>query len=479
MRILHIGSGFRPWRRGGLVTYVEDLMDAQVHHGHEVSYLFSGRQYPWLRRPRLRRWKRGGVSMLEIINSPLFDHGRQPELELAEPQIERILAAVIRDVRPDIVHIQELAGLPSSVLEVVRACGVPTVMTLQDYFALCPTFKLLDADGQVCLRTQIGADCVATTAADPRDSAILFDATIRSDLSQSRLMQHVGQPRRNRLIERYAKAGAARAPVDRGQLTVAEGGDLAPAFQRRREVNVARLNRVDCLIAMSSRVAEIYAQLGVAPERLRVLQLTLAHLEHLTPRRREPQRLIMFATLASFESRAKGGHLLLDAVRQLASLVDPRCFRVRVFGSCEPDFAREAETVPEIEVVGPYLPGQLDGLLDGIDVGLMTSIWEEAYGYAGLEFLAKGIPVIANAIGGMPAYTREGQTGWLNHSCSAGELAQIMLDVIERPDQISRLNARIRASRHSIIKPMSRHVNEMDAVYMETLEQQTAAYDSP
>ena len=27
-------------------------------------------------------------------------------------------------------------------------------------------------------------------------------------------------------------------------------------------------------------------------------------------------------------------------------------------------------------------------------------MWEEAYGYAGLEFLAKGIPVIANAIGG-------------------------------------------------------------------------------
>lgn len=40
------------------------------------------------------------------------------------------------------------------------------------------------------------------------------------------------------------------------------------------------------------------------------------------------------------------------------------------------------------------------------------------YGYAGVKFLAKGIPVIANALGEMPEYTRPRVTGWLNRSCS-------------------------------------------------------------
>ena len=97
----------------------------------------------------------------------------------------------------------------------------------------------------------------------------------------------------------------------------------------------------------------------------------------------------------------------------------------------------------------------------------MPSIWEEAYGFAGIEFLAKGIPVIANAIGGMPEYTRDGETGWLNRSCSAPELARIMRDVVERPEQVGKLNARILASRHAIIKPMARHGDEMDAIYRE------------
>ncbi len=76
---------------------------------------------------------------------------------------------------------------------------------------------------------------------------------------------------------------------------------------------------------------------------------------------------------------------------------------------------------------------ELDSVLDDVDVGIVPSIWEEAYGFVGPEFLAKGIPVIANAIGGMPEYTRDGETGWLNRSCSALELARIMGDISRKP----------------------------------------------
>ena len=136
----------------------------------------------------------------------------------------------------------------------------------------------------------------------------------------------------------------------------------------------------------------------------------------------------------------------------------------------DPDFAQQAEGLPEIEVRGGYAPADLDAILEGVDVGIMSSIWEEAYGYAGIEFLAKGIPVIANAIGGMTDYTRDGETGWLNRSCSAGELARILADLIEHPGQIAELNANLLANRGSIVKPFARHVDEMDAVYREAIQ---------
>jgi glycosyl transferase family 4 len=135
LRVLHLGSGFRPLRWGGVVAYVEDLMEEQARRGHELSYFFSGRHFPYVRRPRLRRRRRatGGV-LFEVISSPLYDHGRQPELELSEPRIERMLERVIQEVDPDVVHVQELVGLPSSVLDVARRAGVPTIVALHDYF---------------------------------------------------------------------------------------------------------------------------------------------------------------------------------------------------------------------------------------------------------------------------------------------------------------------------------------------------------
>jgi glycosyltransferase involved in cell wall biosynthesis len=448
MRILHVGAGFRPFRRGGLVAYVEDLMDAQVARGDEVFYFFSGRSYPLAPGPRLRRWRQRGVAMLEMLNSPLYDHGRQPKREISEPRVEALLEAVVAEVRPDVVHVQELAGLPSSIIDVARAAGVPVVVTLQDYFFLCPTFKLLDARGEVCLRREIGADCVATTALDGRHRGLMYEETIRHDLPQ--------------LPDLVPRAAAKLAPRQRESAR-----PDAAAFQRRRDVNVERLNRADLVIAMSHRVAEIHAELGVERERLRTVHLTLAHIERLTPRapRDGGEGPVTFASLAAFESVPKGGRLLLDALRTMQAPAGS--FRLLVFGYADPMFVREVEAIPGVELRGPFKPEELDGLLDEVDVGLMTSVWEEAYGYAGVEFLAKGIPLVANAIGGVVDYVRDGETGWLNRARSPDGLAALLDRLAAEPGEVAAMAARVRERRGELVKPMPRHADEMDAIYRE------------
>jgi glycosyltransferase involved in cell wall biosynthesis len=444
-------------------------MDEQVRRGHDLTYFFSGRQYPFARGPRLRRWERDGVAMLELVNSPLYDHGRQPELEVAEPRVENLLARVLEELRPDAVHVQELAGLPFSLLDVIRRSGTPAIVTLQDYFPLCSTFKLFDSDGRVCLRREIGADCLATSAADPRDPGLMIEGTVRFHLARMPPLRILGSARREVLISRAARA-VARREVGRRRRSAHATQPSAAGFQRRRDVNVDRLNRADRVIAMSHRVAEIYTQLGVDPSRMSTVHLTLGHIERLRPRHFHPGRQVTFATLAGFESVAKGARLLLESMRLLSDEAAAGRFRLLVFGHVHGQFVEEARQVPGLEVRGPYAPGELDAILDEVDVGIMSSIWEEAYGYAGVEFLAKGIPVIANAIGGMTDYTRDGVTGWLNRSCSAAELAGIMAGAIEHPETVAELNAKLLADRGSIVKPLARHADEMDALYREAIE---------
>ena len=59
---------------------------------HHVSYVFSGRHYPLLNRPRLRRWRDRGVSMVELVCPPMHTHWetgtRRPDLDIAEPEGE-------------------------------------------------------------------------------------------------------------------------------------------------------------------------------------------------------------------------------------------------------------------------------------------------------------------------------------------------------------------------------------------------------
>jgi glycosyltransferase involved in cell wall biosynthesis len=463
VRVLHVGCGFRPWRRGGLVAYIEDLMCEQVRRGDEAAYFFSGRMYPRNRGPSLRRWVRDDIPMYELVNSPLYDHGRQPALEVSEPRVERLLAEAIDEFRPDVMHLQELAGLPSSILDVARRMGVPTVVTLQDYFFVCPNFKLLDSNGRVCSRSDVGASCIATTSADPRPAGALFDATVSYDLEHAPALRRMEPARRDPHIRRAAAAvGRRAAPTSGPQGTPQD-------YERRRQLNVARLNGADRVIAMSERVADIHVALGVDPAHVRTVHLTLAHIETLTPRVAAPGGVVTFGTLGAFESVPKGGRLLLDAVRLLSDSAAAGRFRLVVHGWIAPRFAEAAAALDAIELRAPFAPSELDAMLDEIDVGLMPSIWEEAYGYAGMEFLAKAIPVVANAIGGMTDYVRPRQTGWLNGSRTAEELAGIMAGIVERPHEVLELNAALRASHDELVKPMADHADEMEAVYADVV----------
>src|SRR5437763_2845638 len=209
MRVLHVGWGFRPWRGGGLIVYAEDVMEGQAARGHDVAYFFAGRRYPRVRRPRLHRWRRRGVAMLELLSSPIavgLDRGtRFPELDLEEPATEAAFRRVLRARGPDVVHVQELTGLPSSLLEVARHESVPVVMTLQDYQALCPTLKLYDSHGEICLRTEPGPECVTCCRDAPPGPIVTRGVTTAFEIE--RLTARL--PARVRAGARRALTGAA------------------------------------------------------------------------------------------------------------------------------------------------------------------------------------------------------------------------------------------------------------------------------
>ena len=473
MRVLHVGRGLTPYHHGGLIAYVEDLLRAQAERGDEVSYFFCGRHYPLIA-TRLRRFRRDGVRMYEVLNSPVIigpeDRGsRWPDREVTEPAVERMFREVLDDVRPEVVHVHDIGGLPSSLLTIAPERGLPVVMTLQDYFPLCPTVKLFDVDGNLCLRTDPAPICVRCTRDAPGELEVVVNT-----LGHHRRRAEARLPALRRLPKprALARRRQQRRPPTPDAADPARVEQI-PDLQRRRDVNVARLNRVDRLLAMSSRVAEIYATLGVDPARLHTMHLTLSRLDSLRPRRLDGlDPPVRFVTLGGCASAAKGSHVVAEALEELSAMgLTAEELTLTIAGHVDPTVAARLEASPLARLVGGYASAELGSVLEGFHVGVVPSIWEEAYGYVGVELLAKGLPLVANAIGGIVEYAREGETAWLNHDRSAGGLAAIMARIARDPGEVVALNHRVVKLRPQLVKPMSEHLDELAGVYAELVPQ--------
>jgi glycosyltransferase involved in cell wall biosynthesis len=482
MRVLHVGPGFRPWIVHGVVIYAESMMAAQAASGHEVSYFFPGRHYPFLRRPRVRRWRWDRVAMYEWVNSPLVVgriHGTaRPDETLQHAPTEAAFARVLERVRPDVVHVHDLGGLPSSLIGIAREAGAATVMTIHDYFPLCPTVRLYDVDGNICRRARPGDTCVRCCAGAPQDNVEerlmtywYYRKRLRHGVPglDALLRNRVAVRVNTRLIELFADRVVLPPPAEDVAVAAPRQATASvEAYDRRRAVNVERLGGFDLLLPVSHRAAEIYAGFGVATDRMRVLTITAEHLDGLRPRGAyEPGDPVVFGTLNGAATREKGANLLVDALGALDRAGLAGRYRLKVLGRVAPDVEPHLRDHPDVDVLGDYTSDRLDAILDGVDVGVLPSVWEELYPIVGLEFMAKGIPLLTSPLGGVTSYVEEGATGWLNRSATGEELARIIEGIVRRPAQVSELAATVRARRAQLIKPMDAHVREVDDVYRE------------
>ena len=475
MRVLHVGYGFRPWHGGGLIEYTEDLMDMQAAQGYQVGYFFSGRHYPFIKGPWLRRWLRRGVNMYEVSNSfvPLgfAQSAKYPEVDLTEEYTERSFIKVLAEFRPNIVHIQQLFGLPSSLIEIIKLKRIPALMTLHDYFTLCPTLKLFDHNKSLCLRLNVGDTCKLCYSQEIRFYKYYIDATLYHERHQAWW--------KKALVRIYNKTSKLKCYLFRSQKfdentrqEFTTNNSLAERFQTRRDTNIERLNQLDLLVAQSFRVSKIYQTLGVQESRITTIHSTVGHISNIKPKNMTGISFpINIAVMNVLSSPAKGVHLIVDALHKLREAELTSQFRLIVLGyGVLDDVKNELTQFDNIVYKGAYDVNELNELLEEVQVGIVPSVWEEVYGYVGIEFLAKGIPVIGNRVGGIVDYTIDGFTGWVNRTNTAVELVQIITDVVRSPDKILQLNRSILLNYHQILKSMNIHFKEIDKVYNQLIE---------
>ncbi len=389
LRVLLISHGLPPHDLGGVEQHVDGLARALLAAGHEVHvYAKTGRsdlpQGTRVDDPAHAYATTRVVYRYEHLAS-LRDLYRQPVLDAA-------FDAFLSERAFDVAHVHHLTGMSTGLVDVLRARGIPVVMTLHDYWSICPRGQMWRSDGVAC------------ATVEPSRCATCLTPTFGGWL-----------------------------PDGRGAEVVAEMHADA----------VATLSQVDRLVVPSERGLPPFLALGLDRERFSVVEngvdtVRLAHVPAVRPGR--PLRVGYLGTVIP----SKGLDVLVDAVRQLPI----GSTTLAVHGNVVPyhgdaTFAtrvlQRLTAADRVTLHGPYGLDDLPRLLSQIDVLAAPALWHETFGLTVREALAAGRPVVVSRVGGLQDAVADGQQGFVVEPGDAGALAAALGALLIDPGRLARM----------------------------------------
>jgi GT2 family glycosyltransferase/glycosyltransferase involved in cell wall biosynthesis len=421
MRVLLVVHGYPPQGSGGTEVYVHSLALALRDQGEEVFVL--AREADPARPDFATREERvDGLRVLRVNNT--FRHVRSFRDAYLSAPARRIAGAWIEELQPDVVHLHHLTGLSGDLpLECARR-GLPTVLTLHDFWLICHRGQLLDLDLRRC--------------AGP-----LPDGCSRC-LGEAALEAPAGAVTLARAAARRLPRGVAR-PLRRLAAAAARDGQAAETLRRARALRQACRAATRCL-AYSRTVREHFLAFGVEAARLTQQELGLDLGPFRGLRRTPGEGRLRIGFLGSLMV-SKAPHLALEAFAGLP----PGQASLQLFGAhaaYHGDDGYRAELEPLLGLPGVRYGGALPhagvpAALAGLDVVVVPSVWLENGPLVIREAFAAGVPVVAADLGGMAEMVEDGGSGLLFRPGDAADLRRCLERLLQEPGLRERLCAGI------------------------------------
>lgn len=363
MRIACVLHGWPAEEMGGTGLYVAALSAALREAGHDVVSIAPG------------------VGPLRIIRGAGHVRLQAPapvrfEETWRRRALDGLLAAWLRQWRPDVLHIHHLSGLSIGLIAVARRAGVRVVLTLHDYALPCARGQLVNRDLLPC----------------PGPSPARCASCLSEHLRLDPLSGAIGS-----LLRRWpALRRAAREQV----------GTLAPpphaasrVTDRLRSVSAA-LSAVDVLLSPSADLAARFQALGLPTPRI----LPLPLIRPVPPAPAAPDGPIRFL-FASSVIPTKGPHLLAEAFSRLS----PGDAQLTIAGPTPAvdgqsgfidDLDARLAVLPAAHRIGAVDASEVPALLAAHDVLVLPSLWPENSPLIVREAAAAGLPLIVSEQGG-------------------------------------------------------------------------------
>lgn len=419
MKLLLVSAGLNPdvARSNG---YLDALPSALTARGHEVDQLHMAGLGPWYRGLHVERSGR----VFTIRNSRVYagtppgagSGTAQPEREIRlSGRLRVAVRSLLRDVRPEVVHIQNLFGLPADLISEFQSSGAAVVLTAHDYLSICPTAHLFRPEGHPCSLSRNELTCSQCCAGSQRYGFFRlrhgFDQQI-DRLRPGSLGWKVTARIRNGLVH---------ANRSIRQMIVTD-----EAYRRRFDAMTAMLHRLDTVHCIS-HVQANRLQVATGPlARLKVLPLVPPSVQRCFPVARHPEvgGKLRFSVLNVLPGRTDKGWTYLRTV------IDRLEQRRQDF---QVDWFADGNDTRTIRHRGRYTQTDLDRIAAESDFCIIPSISYETLGFTGVEMLSRGVPLICSNRCGVSEGVHDGSTGLLFDPSTSEALEATLERVLETP----------------------------------------------
>lgn len=410
MRILYVVHQFFPEYVGGTEQDTLDIAREMQRRGHTLA-IFHRAPGPqallyteWEGIP-LRRVQAGPMRPWALFCSAFGHRG-----------LERAFRIVFREIDPDLVHFQHLAGLPASLVSWTRRMGRPVLISLRDFWFVCPNAQLLTNDTQeVCTSPGRWSRCA-----------------------------------RCALARVNAQGLRPLSPL------------FAPIIAARGRVLRQALGRANVRLAFSRFVQEWHTQHS-KPMSFRCIERGIRRPERM-PARSRTDRRIRFTYIGGLAWQ-KGVHILIEAFNSLGDSAE------LVIAGDEtkfPDYVRHLRAIcthPGVRFIGRLDRDQVWQALVDSDVVVIPSLWFETYSMILHEAHAAGIPVITSAHGALAEAVRDGVDGLLVPPGDMKAWRAAMQRLVEEPGLLTHLRTNVRPP-----PTMEEYADQLESLYIELLK---------
>jgi glycosyltransferase involved in cell wall biosynthesis len=442
MKILFITNGYPPHRWAGTETYTAGIAEELARRGNRVTVLCIGE---WEAGSNYWNGYRDEEREAVRIRRLDLDWRKSPDPSrylYDNPVVANHLVTFLDEIQPHLVHVTSCETLSASVIPTVKNAGLPLLLSLTDFWFLCPRITLLRSDGENCDGNTTPWECL--------------QCQLRGSPMYRWPSQVIGEKAAGKLLTAMSRHPAFTR--QRGLRGMA--GDM----EKRKTFLMQVLELADLRLTASLFVRDVYLQNGVnKPIEIHPYGHDLSWLKNYAGKM--PSDVIRFGFIGQI-IHSKGVHLLLEAARTLWSAGES-AFRIVVYGNLakEPQYSRTlqelSQDLPNVHFQGTYAHEDSGRVFEDIDVLVVPSLWYD-FPLIIHEAFATKTPVIATAIGGMAEAVDHGNTGLVFERGNAADLAAQMLRLIREPAILTQMQARIPS-----IRTIKDEVDELETIYGE------------